>query len=213
MSASNRKKIRKEQAMAYMSERQRKEAEEQKKMKRYTLTFWVVLALCVCIVLSTVVSVPVTSMLTRNTDAVTVGSHTLSAVELNYFYMDAINEWYNNYGSYATYFGLTTSKPLSSQVYDSTLGTTWADMFLNMAIENIKSTYALYEMAVKENFKLSDEEQASLDSMIDNMEETIKSYRELYQNMGYTYNYKNATDYIQGTYGKAATLKSYKSFY
>ena len=213
MSASNRKKIRKEQAMAYMSERQRKEADEQKKMKRYTLTFWVVLALCVCIVLSTVVSVPIKSMLTRNTDAVTVGEHTLSAVELNYFYLDAINEWYNSYGSYASYFGLTTSKPLSSQVYDSTLGTTWADQFLNMALENIKSTYALYEMAMKENFKLSEDEQASVDSMIDNLEDTIKSYRELYQNMGYTYNYKNATDYIQGMYGKAATLKSYQAYY
>lgn len=213
MSASNRKKIRKEQDMAYMSERQRKEAEEQKKMKRYTLTFWVVLALCVCIVLTTVLSVPVKSVLIRNTDAVTVGSHTLSAVELNYFYLDAINEWYNSYGSYASYFGLTTSKPLNSQVYDKTLGTTWADMFLNTALENIKSTYALYEMAVKDNFKLSEEEQKSLDTMIDDLEETIKTYRELYQNMGYTYSYKNATDYIQGMYGKAATLKSYKAYY
>ena len=212
MSASNRKKIRKEEAMAYMSERQRKEAEEQKKMKRYTLTFWIVLALCVCIVLTTVLSVPVTSMLTRNTDAVTVGEYTLTAVELNYFYMDAINNWYNSYGSYAQYFGLSTSKALNEQVYDSELGTTWADMFLNMALENIKSTYALYEMAVKDNFKLSDEDQASLDTMIDDLEDTIATYRELYQNMGYTYSYKNATDYVQGMYGKAATLKSYKAY-
>ena len=214
MSASNQKKIRKEQAMAYMSERQRKEAEEQKKLKRYTLTFWIILALCLCIVLSTVLAAPVTSMIMRNTNAVTVGNHTLSAVELNYFYLDAINEWYNSYGNYATYFGLSTSTPLNEQTYDKTLGTTWADMFLNMALENIKSTYALYDLAMADkDFKLSDEEQAALDTMIEDLDETIASYKELYQNMGYTYNYSNAKEYLQGMYGKAATTASYKAYY
>ena len=75
MSASNQKKIRKEKAMAYMSERQRKEAEEQKKLKRYTMTFWVVMALCLCIVLTTVMVNPVKNIVYRNTTAITVGEH------------------------------------------------------------------------------------------------------------------------------------------
>lgn len=201
MSASNQKKIRKEKAMAYMSERQRKEAEEQKKLKRYTITFWVVLALCVCIVLSTVLTNPIKNVVYQNTTAVTVGEHKLSATEVNYFYVDAVNNFCNQYSYYLSYM-LDTKKPLSEQVYDKATGLTWADNFLNSAIENIKSTYQLYDLAMKDGFKLSDEEKASIDTAMKN----IEIYATYYQ-------YNNGNAYLRSVYGNGATVESYRAYY
>ena len=201
MSASNQKKIRKEKAMAYMSERQRKEAEEQKKLKRYTITFWIVLALCVCIVLSTVLTNPVKNVVYKNTTAVTIGEHKLSATEVNYFYVDAINNFCNQYSYYLSYM-LDTKKPLSEQVYDKTTGLTWADNFLNSAIENIKSTYQLYDLAMKDGFKLSDKEKASIDTAMKN----IEVYATYYQ-------YNNGNAYLRSVYGNGATVESYRAYY
>ena len=201
MSASNQKKIRKEKAMAYMSERQRKEAEEQKKLKRYTITFWIVLALCVCIVLSTVLTNPIKNVVYKNTTAVTIGEHELSAAEVNYFYVDAINNFCNQYSYYLSYM-LDTSKPLSEQVYDKTTGLSWADNFLNTAIENIKSTYQLYDLAMKDGFKLSDEEKASIDTAMKN----IDVYATYYQ-------YNNSNAYLRSVYGNGATVESYRAYY
>ena len=80
MSSSNKKKLRKEQ---YMTERQVAAAKEAKKMKTYTLTFWVVIALVVCIFVGAVVSNPIKNVLYKNTSAIVVGDYSISAVEAN----------------------------------------------------------------------------------------------------------------------------------
>ena len=151
MSASNQKKIRKEKAIAYMSERQRKEAEEQKKLKRYTITFWVVLALCLSIDLGAVMINPVKNVVYRNTTALTIGEHELTAVDVNYFYIDAINTYVNQYSSYISYI-IDTKSPLNAASNTDKDGSSWADKFLDMAIENIKSTYQIYDLAVMAGF-------------------------------------------------------------
>ncbi len=201
MSASNQKKIRKEKAAAYMSERQRVEAKEQKKLKIYTATFWIVLALCVSIVLGTLLVKPVKDLVYSNTNAVTVGSHTLSAVEVNYFYVDAINQYVSQYSSYISYI-LDTKTPLNQQWADQTNLITWADKFLDMAFENMKSTYAMYDLAKAEGFTLTEDQQASVDSMM--------SQLKLYASY---YGYSNANDYLVATYGNGASEKSYKAYY
>ncbi len=201
MSASNQKKLRKVKAEAYMTERQRQEAQEQKKLKAYTLTFWVVLALCVCIVIGAVVSNPIKNVVYANTDAVTVGDHTLNAVTVNYFYIDAVNNYVNQYSSYISYI-LSTTTPLNKQVADKETGATWADQFLDMAFESMKSTYALYDLAIEKGHKLSEDEQKSVDTVIQNLE--------LYAQL---YGYKNADAYLRAVYGNGASIESYKTYY
>ncbi len=201
MSASNQKKLRKEKQAAYMSERQRIEAEEKKKLKAYTATFWIILALCLCIVVGTVVSNPIKNVVYSNTDAVVVGDHTLSAVTLNYFYIDAVNTYVNKYSSYISYI-LDTSKPLNEQVADKTTNATWADTFLDSAFENIKSTYALYDLATKDGHKLTEDEQKSVDTMFSN----LKAYATIY-------GYSSADAYLRAVYGNGANEESYRSYY
>ncbi len=201
MSASNQKKLRKEKAEAYMSERQRIEAKEQKKLKIYTATFWIVLALCVCIVLGTVLSNPIKNVVYTNTNAITVGNHTLNAVELNYFYIDAINNYVNKYSSMISYI-LDVNSPLNEQVADKTTNATWADTFLDMALENIKSTYALYDLANEKGHELTEDEAKSVDTMFSNLE-IYATY----------YGYSNVDAYLRAVYGNGASAESYRAYY
>ena len=201
MSASKQKKSRVEKKAAYMTERQHKEAQEAKKLKIYTTTFWIVLALCACIVLTTVLSNPVKDVLFKNTTSVKVGNHELTSVMVNYYYIDTVNNYYNQYGSYAYLMGLDFSKPLNKQVYDKETGKTWADTFVESAMNSIKSTYALYELALKDNFKLSEEDQKSIDSTFSTMEVYA-----LY------YGYKDVDSYLRGMYGNGANEESFREY-
>ena len=201
MSASQKKKARREELLANMTERQRKEAQEAKKLKGYTLSFWIVLALCVCIVLSTIAINPIKNVIYSNNDALTVGDHTLTSVELNYYYIDAVNDYYNQYGQYATLFGLDVKKPLSEQEFDKESGKTWADNFLDMATETIRQTYGLYDLAMSKGHKLTEDEQKNLDDGL----ATLEVYA-MY------YGYSNLDGYLRAVYGNGANEESYAEY-
>ena len=126
----------------------------------------------------------------------------LSRIELNYFYVDAINEYVNQYGAYLPYLGLDYSTPLSQQIHNKDTGTSWADYFLDAGIETAKNIYALYDEAVKAGHKLSDEEQAAKQSLYDNMDIYAKHY-----------GFDNTDDYLKSIYGKGANTNSYKAYY
>lgn len=201
MSASKQKKARQEQKAAYMTERQIAEAKEAKKLKAYTLTFWIVLALCVSIVLGTFAVNPIKDVIYKNTHAVTIGEHELTSVEFNYFYIDAINNYCNQYYQYISYM-LNVNAPLSSQVYDKTNNITWADAFVTMATNNAKSTYAMYDEAVKNGHKLTEKEQASIETMFSNLESNAKAY-----------GYRSANAYLADVYGNGASVETYREYY
>ena len=159
MSASDKKKIRKEQAL---TERQRQEQAEAKKLKIYTITFVASLVLIVLIA-ATVLGVRAytqSGITEKSTVAAVIGDKKMNAVEFSYYFNDAIDEYYNGmYEQFSTYtdsylqaVGLDLSKPLDEQQYEE--GKTWADYFVETALSNAKSDYALSEEAAKQNFKL-----------------------------------------------------------
>ena len=202
MSASSKKKLRKEQYTANMTEKQKAAKKEEKKLKIYTAAFWIVLALCVCLVAGMALKSPVTNLVVKATTAAVVGEHKLSAVELNYFYIDAINEHVSEYGDYLGYFGLDTSKPLDEQEYEKGSETTWADAFLDMGLDRAKEIYALYDAAVAAGHKLSDEEQEAIDELYDSMKPTAK-----------TYGFSSVNEYLRAYYGNGANKGSYCDYY
>ena len=162
MSASSKKKLRKEQKAAAMTQRQKAVKKEATKLKIYTWTFWVVMILIVGLVAGIALSGPVNVMIERMGTSIVVGDHNISHTELNYFYIDAINQYCKKYSSYISYL-LDTSAPLDEQVVDASTGTTWADNFLDMAISNAKNTYALYDAAKEAGYKMSAEKKADKD--------------------------------------------------
>ena len=106
MSASSKKKLRKEQEAAKMTEKQLAAQQEAKKTNLYTTIFVVAMVaiLVIAITVGAVQFVTNSGIREKNTTALTVGQHKLSNAELNYFYIDAINNYYNQYGSYLSYF-------------------------------------------------------------------------------------------------------------
>lgn len=209
MSASDKKKLRKEQNALAMTERQKQEQKEAKKLKIYTGTFIVLMILVVAIVLGVTLKTPVTGLISNNTKAMTVGSHKVSTTELNYHYIDSINDFVNqfsDYGQYASiylqmYTGFNPGKALNEQVRNQETGETWADFFINEAKENVKWAYAMYDKAMEAGFALSETEQKSLD----NLESTLELYA------AYS-GYSSVNGYLRATYGDSASIKTYTEY-
>lgn len=206
MSASNQKKLRQKEREVYRSERERQDALEAQKLRKQTIAFVLVIALCLSIFLGSLMVSPIKNVLYKNTLAVTVGNHELTSVDVNYFFIDAINTTINNYYIYFAYglYKLDFSIPLDEQAVDkniSTAGGTWADYFLGETIKNIKSTFGLYDLAMKADHKLTEEEQKDLDGLEASLKDSAKKN-----------NFKSVKEMLQTTYGNGANLESYLEY-
>ena len=203
MSASSKKKLRNELNAAKMTERQLQEQKEAKKLKLMTISFTAVLALIlvVAIVFASVQFVRNSGIREKNTVALTIGETSLTNAQLNYYYVDAVNEFANNYGGYASLFGLDLTKPLDEQVVNEETGDTWADDFTASAIENAKATYALAAAAKEHGFELSQDSLTSIDNSIAQMELSAMLS-----------GFANAEDYIKAFYGHGASTESLREY-
>ena len=211
MSASNKKKLRKELNAAAMTEKQLKEQQEAKKLKVYTLTFAVVMVLVVAIVIGVVVSPLIEGAIRSNSHAVTIGEHELTAADLTYFYIDSItehqnqvyNQYYSTFGNYwSMMLGYEPTKALNKQVYNKDTGETWADFFVNQAIDSAKAAYALYDEGMANNYKLTETEQDKIDTYLDSLD-MYAAY----------YSYSNVKSYLRATYGNGANERDYGEYY
>lgn len=211
MSASNKKKLRKEQRMAALTEKQQKELKEAKQLKAMTLTFVVVMVLVLAIVIGVAVRSPINGVINRATHAITVGDHELTTTDLSYYYVDSINTYYNNiystyYSMYGDYWQLfvpfDTTTPLNEQMYSEEENKTWAQFFMDQAFDSVKQVYGLYDLAVANNHELTEDEQETLDSY----EETLEYYATLQ-------GYSNVASYLRSTYGDGANLKTYMEYF
>ena len=208
MSASNKKKLRKEQNAAAMTEKQLNEQKEAKKLKTYTWTFVIAMILVVVIAIGSVIRIPIAGALERAHDAIKIGGHTLTTTDLSYYYVDAINDHYNQayqqYGNYASLLlGFKTGTPLNEQKYTASEDfETWADYFMDKGIENATSIYALYNDALAKGHKLTEDEQKTLDSQLNSIGA-----------MAEYYGYSSTNAYLRATYGLGANEKTYGAYY
>ena len=203
MSASSKKKLRKEQEAAKLTEKQLTEQREAKKLNLYTTIFVVVLValLVVAITIGVTQTITTSGMREKNTVAMTIGDHEISNAELNYFYMDTVNTFYSQYGSYASMFGLDVTKPLNEQVVDESTGLTWADDFLASAKDTAVASYAMKDAADAAGYTLPAEE-------LEAVEEQLASL-DLYATM---YGYGDANAYLKAFYGNGANEDSYAEY-
>ncbi len=203
MSASSKKKLRNEQESAKLTERQLAEQKEAKKLKLYTVSFVTVVALLLAVAIFVGVNQTITNSGTRerNTTAVTIGTREVSNSELNYFYIDTINNFMSQNGSYASLFGLDVTKPLDAQVADADAGKTWADYFLDAAKETAKSVYTMAAAAKAEGFALPQEDADLVDANVSTME--------VYAAM---YGYPDVDTYLKAMYGNGASEKGFRAY-
>ena len=128
-------------------QKRKEEKEKEKKEERISTTIGiVVLVALVCLV----ASFPIRTYLATHETYVVVNGEAVNKVEFDYQYNLTKNNYITQYGSYLTYFGLDTSKDLSTQMYSDTLS--WQDYFEQMAVENLKQSKAMKAAADAEGF-------------------------------------------------------------
>lgn len=167
MSASDKKKLRKEERVAAMTEKQQQAQKEAKKLKTMTITFVAILAAIVVAFGWMLVDsyLKVNGVLEKKTIVATVDGTDLNTVEFSYYFADAVNNYYQNaYNAYGTNtkmllhsYGLDITKPLNKQENPET-GDTWANYFIEVALANAKSDYALYNKAIAAGFDPNSED-------------------------------------------------------
>ena len=127
---------------------------------------------------------------------ITVGDHEIQKAEFDYYYYSSLNSFASTYGSYLSYFGLDTSKPLDQQQYSDTM--TWDDYFQQQAVNQLKNVYALTDEANEKGFEYD------ATSDYDDMVTSIKSYAE---QQGVS-----EDEYCKSVFGSDATLEGIKPY-
>ena len=127
---------------------------------------------------------------------ITVGDHEIQKAEFDYYYYSSLNSFASTYGSYLSYFGLDTSKPLDQQQYSDTM--TWDDYFQQQAVNQLKNVYALTDEANEKGFEYD------ATSDYDDMVSSIQSYA---QQQGVS-----EDEYCKSVFGSDATLEGIKPY-
>ncbi len=213
MSASDKKKLRHEQETAALTDKQLSQKKEDKQLRTYTMTFVVVMILVVSIAVTSVGMnwYNASGIPANSTVALTVDGTTLSNVDLNYYFVDTVNQFYSDlyddYSSYTSFYalylyGLDMSTALNAQLYNEDTGETWADYFLTSAIDSATSTYVLYNAAMDAGFELPDDYKTSLATALANLVQTASYYK-----------YSSVENYLKDLYGAGASEESYVNYY
>jgi len=136
MSASDKKKLRKEQAAAQLTEKQQREQAEARKLKAISISF-VAIMLVVAITAVGILGVRAVNnsgIIDKNTIAAIAGEHELNSIQMNYYLNDYIRQWASAYGenlsTYAAMMGLNVNTPISDQTYNKETGNL-GRLFLN----------------------------------------------------------------------------------
>lgn len=104
--------------------------------------------------------------------AMTVGDTDVSIGMYNYYYT-CIFQNYVQYAQYG-YYNMDTSIDFAKQTTTDANGktTTWANVFVNDTIDQIKYITAYYEEAVKNGVKLTSDQKESIKTQLDSLKET-----------------------------------------
>ncbi len=130
----------------------------------------------------------------------TVGSHEITVPVYNYFFYNSVSTFMNQYGSYASYFGLDTSLSLDSQYQDEENNVTWGDYFETQTDETIKEYYNIYDYALNDGFTLSEEDNDTIASAVDELKAAAKT------------NGLSVEKYLNSVYGSGCTLDAFKEY-
>jgi hypothetical protein len=199
MSASDKKKLRREQNKDKVAKQMQASQKEAARLKLYTIIFAAALALMVVVFVCT--SIFSTGVLEKNTTAVTVAGHKLNGVTLNYYYIDSVSDFIESYGSYLALFGLDPYTALDKQYSGSETKITWADDFIDQALQTIKATYCLYDKAVAAEHKLTEDEEKKVTSQLANL--TLAALQN---------GYSNVDSYLVDVYGRGSSQESYEEY-
>lgn len=128
----------------------------------------------------------------------TCGGKVMTNKELDFFYWQQYYTFASNYSAYLSYI-LDQTKGLDEQMYSE--DETWQQALLTGAADMFHSITALNLEADAEGFELSEEDQAELDALPENLNATAAYY-----------GMEDGTAYLQASFGPTATMENYVAF-
>ncbi len=188
MSASREKKTRQERGADYVSPKQQKALEEQKKAQRSTLIFTVCAVLFVlCVVAMLVWN---SGVIQRGAAAVKINGETFTAGDVSFYYN-------NTRSSFFSGAGITDpGGSMRKQEYEE--GKTWFDLIVDNALKAMASTVTAAQAA----------KDAGLDKSEDydkEVSDTLESLKTAVSSNGYT-----VSQYLKNVYGSVMTREVYE---
>ncbi len=129
-----------------------------------------------------------------------VGDHELNGAMFQIFYWSMVYNYLNTNSQYTSYLGPDVSTPLSEQNYGE--DTTWEQYFLEMALETYLQNVALYEEGVAHGVTLSEEAEANLAAMPDDLAAQAEEY-----------GFDTVDAYLCQSFGPCVTLDDYMDYY
>ncbi len=174
-------------------QKRKEEKEKEKREERVSTAIGiVVLVALVCLV----ASFPIRTYLATHETYVVINGEAVNKVEFDYEYNLTKNNYITQYSSYLAYFGLDTSKDLSTQMYSDTMS--WQDYFEQMAVENLKQAKAMKAAAEAEGFTYDTTEEYNT------FKETIKTSA---ASAGVS-----EKEYVRSIYGGYATMSRIEQY-
>ncbi len=156
----------------------------------------------------------------RNQVVMTVGEKEITVREFNYFF----NQTASNFGNYASYIGIDTTKSIDDQNVgsenvsmmsmlgmdievlapykqeDGSYDITWAGYFALLARENCAQTWAVYQAAEADpNYQVPEEIETAISNEILNLD----FYSQIY-------GLKSADDFVEAQYGDGCNAENYE---
>ncbi len=131
----------------------------------------------------------------RQTVSISSENHEIDNAVLSYYFFTQYQGFMNNVGSYASSFGLDSSKSLKTQKCQFLEDGTWYDYFMNGAVDQAKTLLAFCEEATARGISLTDEDHDEIDLALDSLEAQAKQ-------AGVSTSY-----YISAMYGKGVKEK------
>lgn len=174
-----------------------------KKKKGMPLWLQTLIAVVVAVLVLSVCAVSILSangVFKRYTYPLRSDNYKISSNMMSYYYKVQIDDFNQNYASYASYLGVDTSADLKTQPFSDTakqiLGTsfegeTWHDYFVHLTANHGKQVLMLCEEANERGIELEDEDLLSMNQELAMLQTTADSY-------GYSMNQVVAMNYGDG---------------
>ena len=133
-----------------------------------------------------------------DTVVATIGEHQLTNEKLQVYYWMEVQNFLNNYGAYAAYFGMDYTQPLDTQLEEE--GLTWQQYFLDTALNSWHQVQSMSLMAKEAGLPMTEENVTYLEGLDAYLEETAAS------------NGISVDELMTGNFGPGTTAEDYRYF-
>lgn len=208
-----------------------------KNPKSRVATFTTIALIAIAVILVAalcLVYVQSSGIILRNNTVLKTENYKVTGTMIQYLVNSQYQNFYSNYGAYASIFGLDVNKSLRDQTLDTsnTLVTsylglseedkdfkgTWFDYFWKVAEDQLRSSLVLCEAAKKAGVTLNDEDYKKIDDSIKALytdmdkinEENRKTYEQLYGRKNYT-TFGGIKDYLSASFGIGVSIKDIRN--